>query len=109
MEKKAEDFNEDMILQDMAFNRDLNKRARHARMKREREEGKQEGLSEGKKIGLIDGKRDFVLKLFTKTYPQEETGFLENLTKEQYEKIFELLIEKADLEEIYETANKDMI
>ena len=121
MEKKAEDFNEDMILQDMAFNRDLNKRARHARMKREREEGKQEGLSEGKKlglnegkklglsegkeIGLIDGKRDFVLKLFTKTYPQEETGFLENLTKEQYEKIFELLIEKAELEEIYETVN----
>ena len=113
MEKKAEDFNEDMILQDMAFNRDLNKRARHARMKREREEGKQEGLSEGKKlgisegkeIGLTDGLRFSVLKLFTKTYPQEETGFLENLTKEQYEKIFELLIEKADLEEIYETVN----
>ena len=78
-------------------------------MKREREEGKQEGLSEGKEIGLTDGLRFSVLKLFTKTYPQEETGFLENLTKEQYEKIFELLIEKADLEEIYETANKDMI
>ena len=125
MEKKAEDFNEDMILQDMAFNRDLNKRARHARMKREREEGKQEGLSEGKKlglnegkklglsegkeIGLIDGKRDFVLKLFTKMYPQEETGFLENLTKEQYEKIFELLLEKGDLEKIYQVANQDII
>ena len=112
MEKKAEDFNEDMILQDMAFNRDLNKRARHARMKREREEGKQEGLqeglSEGKEIGLIDGKRDFVLKLFTKTYPQEETGFLENLTKEQYEKIFELLIEKADLEKVYQVVKDDI-
>ncbi|MFR7592128.1 MAG: hypothetical protein ACLUVC_11825, partial [Longibaculum sp.] len=86
-------------------NRDLNKRARHARMKREREEGKQEGLQEG----LTDGLRFSVLKLFTKTYPQEKTGFLENLTKEQYEKIFELLIEKADLEEIYQVANKDMI
>ena len=77
-------------------------------MKREREEGKQEGLSEGKKIGLIDGKRDFVLKLFTKTYPQEETGFLENLTKEQYEKIFELLIEKADLEKVYQVVKDDI-
>ena len=118
MEKKAEDFNEDMILQDMAFNRDLNKRARQARMKRERDEGKEEGLAEGKKLGLTEGKklgltegtkfgkRDFVLKLFTKTYPQAETGFLENLSVEQYEKIFDLLIEKASLEKIYQIAKK---
>ena len=113
MEKKADDFNEDMILQDMAFNRDLNKRARQARMKRERDEGKeeglQEGLAEGKKLGLTEGtkfgKRDFVLKLFIKTYPQAETGFLENLSVEQYEKIFDLLIEKASLEKIYEAAD----
>ena len=114
MEKKADDFNEDMILQDMAFNRDLNKRARQARMKRERDEGKeeglQEGLAEGKKLGLTEGtkfgKRDFVLKLFIKTYPQVETGFLENLSVEQYEKIFDLLIEKASLEKIYQIAKK---
>ena len=109
MEKKADDFNEDMILQDMAFNRDLNKRARQARMKRERDEGKeeglQEGLVEGKKLGLNDGLRYSVLKLFIKTYPQAETGFLENLSVEQYEKIFDLLIEKASLEKIYETAD----
>ncbi|WP_270525441.1 hypothetical protein [Longibaculum muris] len=78
MEKKAEDFNEDMILQDMAFNRDLNKRARQARMKRERDEGKEEGLQEG----LSKGLRYSVLKLFIKTYPQAETGFLENLSVE---------------------------
>ncbi|WP_418555850.1 hypothetical protein [Longibaculum muris] len=101
MEKKADDFNEDIILQDMAFNRDLNKRARQARMKRERDEGKEEGLAEGAKFG----KRDFVLKLFIKTYPQAETGFLENLSVEQYEKIFDLLIEKASLEKIYEAAD----
>ena len=117
MEKKADDFNEDMILQDMAFNRDLNKRARQARMKRERDEGKEEGLAEGKKLGLTEGKklgltegtkfgkRDFVLKLFIKTYPQAETGFLKNLSVEQYEKIFDLLIEKASLEKIYEAAD----
>ena len=117
MEKKADDFNEDMILQDMAFNRDLNKRARQARMKRERDEGKEEGLqeglaegkklglSEGKKLGLNDGLRYSVLKLFIKTYPQAETGFLENLSVEQYEKIFDLLIEKASLEKIYEAAD----
>ncbi len=101
MEKKAEDFNEDMILQDMAFNRDLNKRARQARMKRERDEGKEEGLQEG----LSKGLRYSVLKLFIKTYPQAETGFLENLSVEQYEKIFDLLIEKASLEKIYEAAD----
>ncbi|WP_207905267.1 hypothetical protein, partial [Longibaculum muris] len=109
MEKKADDFNEDMILQDMAFNRDLNKRARQARMKRERDEGKeeglQEGLAEGKKLGLNDGLRYSVLKLFIKTYPQAETGFLKNLSVEQYEKIFDLLIEKASLEKIYEAAD----
>ena len=97
MEKKADDFNEDMILQDMAFNRDLNKRARQARMKRERDEGKEEGLT--------DGLRYSVLKLFIKTYPQAETGFLENLSVAQYEKIFDLLIEKASLEKIYEAAD----
>ena len=105
MEKKADDFNEDMILQDMAFNRDLNKRARQARMKRERDEGKEEGLQEGLAEGKKFGKRDFVLKLFIKTYPQAETGFLENLSVEQYEKIFDLLIEKASLEKIYEAAD----
>ena len=101
MEKKADDFNEDMILQDMAFNRDLNKRARQARMKRERDEGKEEGLQEG----LSKGLRYSVLKLFIKTYPQAETGFLKNLSVEQYEKIFDLLIEKASLEKIYEAAD----
>ena len=100
--KKADDFNEDMILQDMAFNRDLNKRARQARMKRERDEGKEEGLQEG----LSKGLRYSVLKLFIKTYPQAETGFLENLSVEQYEKIFDLLIEKASLEKIYQIAKK---
>ena len=102
MEKKADDFNEDMILQDMAFNRDLNKRARQARMKRERDEGKEEGLQEG----LSKGLRYSVSKLFIKTYPQAETGFLENLSVEQYEKIFDLLIEKASLEKIYQIAKK---
>ncbi|MCR1888046.1 hypothetical protein, partial [Longibaculum muris] len=91
-----------MILQDMAFNRDLNKRARQARMKRERDEGKEEGLQEG----LSKGLRYSVLKLFIKTYPQAETGFLENLSVEQYEKIFDLLIEKASLEKIYQIAKK---
>ncbi|TCV92295.1 hypothetical protein EDD60_12740, partial [Longibaculum muris] len=33
------------------------------------------------------------------------TGFLENLSVEQYEKIFDLLIEKASLEKIYEAAD----
>ncbi|WP_418555051.1 PD-(D/E)XK nuclease family transposase [Longibaculum muris] len=105
MEKKVDKFNEDMILQDMAFNRDLNRQARHARMKQEREEGKEEGLTEGKKLGVSEGKKEFVLKLFTKSYPRVETKFLNQLSVEQYEKIFDLLIEKASLEKIYEAAD----
>ena len=69
-----EKFNEDMILQDMAFHRDLNKWASHARIQRVREEslreGKQEGLREGKQEGLREGKQEglkySVLKLFQK-------------------------------------------
>ena len=38
-----EKFNEDMILQDMVFHRDLNKWASYARIQRVREEGLRQG------------------------------------------------------------------
>ena len=109
MEKKVEKFNEDMILQDMAFHRDLNKWASHARIQRVREEslreGKQEGLREGKQEGLREGKQEglkySVLKLFQKRFSEVATAFLDDLTVEQYEKILDLLLEGATLEDIY--------
>ena len=125
-----EKFNEDMILQDMAFHRDLNKWARHARIQRVREEslregkqeglregkqeglreGKQEGLREGKQEGLREGKQEglkySVLKLFQKRFSEVETAFLDDLLVEQYEKILDLLLEGATLEDIYRFVNK---
>ena len=114
MEKKVEKFNEDMILQDMAFHRDLNKWASHARIQRVREEslreGKQEGLREGKQEGLREGKQEglkySVLKLFQKRFSEVETAFLDDLLVEQYEKILDLLLEGATLEDIYRFVNK---
>lgn len=114
MEKKVEKFNEDMILQDMAFHRDLNKWASHARIQRVREEslreGKQEGLREGKQEGLREGKQEglkySVLKLFQKRFSEVETAFLDDLSAEQYEKILDFLLEGATLEDIYRFVNK---
>ena len=111
-----EKFNEDMILQDMAFHRDLNKWARHARIQRVREEslreGKQEGLREGKQEGLREGKQEglkySVLKLFQKRFSEVETAFLDDLSAEQYEKILDLLLEGATLEDIYRFVNKEV-
>ena len=89
-----EKFNEDMILQDMAFHRDLNRWASHARIQRVRDEGKQEGLKYS------------VLKLFQKRFSDTKTSFLDNLSIEQYEKIFDLLLEGANLEDIYDVIDK---
>ena len=82
-----------MILQDMAFHRDLNKWASHARIQRVREEGLREGKQEGLKYS--------VLKLFQKRFSEVETAFLDGLSTEQYEKILDLLLERAALEDIY--------
>ena len=54
-----------------------------------RDEGKQEGLKYS------------VLKLFQKRFSDTKTSFLDNLSIEQYEKIFDLLLEGANLEDIY--------
>ena len=89
-----EKFNEDMILQDMAFYRDLNRWASHARIQRVRDEGKQEGLKYS------------VLKLFQKRFSDTKTSFLDDLSIEQYEKIFDLLLEGANLEDIYDVIDK---
>ena len=89
-----EKFNEDMILQDMVFHRDLNIWASHARIQRVRDEGKQEGLKYS------------VLKLFQKRFSDTKTSFLDDLSIEQYEKIFDLLLEGANLEDIYDVIDK---
>ena len=101
-----EKFNEDMILQDMAFHRDLNKWVRHARIQRVREEGLRQGRQEGLREGKQEGLKYSVLKLFQKRFSEVETAFLDDLLVEQYEKILDLLLEGATLEDIYRFVNK---
>ena len=101
-----EKFNEDMILQDMVFHRDLNRWASHARIQRVRDEGKQEGLKKGKRAGKQEGLKYSVLKLFQKRFSDAKTSFLDDLSIEQYEKIFDLLLEGANLEDIYDVIDK---
>ena len=95
-----EKFKEDMILQDMAFHRDLNKWARYARIQRVREEGLRQGRQEGLKYS--------VLKLFQKRFSEVETAFLDGLSTEQYEKILDLLLEGAALEDIYRAIGREV-
>ena len=103
-----EKFNEDMILQDMAFHRDLNKWARHARIQRVREEGLRQGRQEGLREGKQEGLKYSVLKLFQKRFSEVETAFLDGLSTEQYEKILDLLLEGAALEDIYRAIGREV-
>ena len=103
-----EKFNEDMILQDMAFHRDLNKWARHARIQRVREEGLRQGRQEGLRQGRQEGLKYSVLKLFQKRFSEVETAFLDGLSTEQYEKILDLLLEGAALEDIYRAIGREV-
>ena len=101
-----EKFNEDMILQDMVFHRDLNKWASYARIQRVREEGLREGKQEGLRKGKQEGLKYSVLKIFQKRFSEVETAFLDDLSVEQYEEILDLLLEGAILEDIYDVIDK---
>ena len=96
MEKKVSTFNEDTLLQEMALNSDLNRRARLAEEKRKLDEG----LAIGKQEGKVEQAKETACKYFTKKFPNEDTAFLDNLTLEQYEKITDLVIEDVSLDEI---------
>jgi len=48
------------------------------------------------------------LKLFQKRFSEVETAFLDDLSAEQYEKILDLLLEGATLEDIYRFVNKEV-
>ena len=52
------------------------------------EEAREEGIEEGK----LKIEKEFVLKMFKTIYPNEDTEFLNNLSFNQYTKIFNLLL-----------------
>lgn len=70
------------------------------------EEGKIIGKQEGIEEGMLKAKRDYILMLFRKEFPYEDTRFLENLSIEQYDAIMKLLSENESLEQIHEVLKK---
>ena len=114
MKEKIERFNQDEQLRDMAYKRSLNRWANERDKQDMYEKGKEEGIAEGVKQGLEmgieqgvmqgigQGKYNLIKQLFNKYYPKEDDSILENLNNEQYDKIFEMILDNRSINEIKE-------
>ena len=110
MKEKIERFNQDEQLRDMAYKRSLNRWANERDKQDMYEKGKEEGIEEGIKqgleqgleMGIEQGKYNLIKQLFNKYYPKEDDSILENLNNEQYDKIFEMILDKRSINEIKE-------
>ena len=100
MKEKIERFNQDEQLRDMAYKRSLNRWANERDKQDMYEKGKEEGIEEGIKQGIEQGKYNLIKQLFNKYYPKEDDSILENLNNEQYDKIFEMILDNRSINEI---------
>ena len=100
MKEKIERFNQDEQLRDMAYKRSLNCWANERDKQDMYEKGKEEGIEEGIKQGIEQGKYNLIKQLFNKYYPKEDDSILENLNNEQYDKIFEMILDNRSINEI---------
>ena len=92
MKEKIERFNQDEQLRDMAYKRSLNRWAN--------ERDKQDMYEKGKEEGIKQEKYNLIKQLFNKYYPKEDDSILENLNSEQYDKIFEMILDNRGINEI---------
>ena len=96
MKEKIERFNQDEQLRDMAYKRSLNRWA-NERVKQDMyEKGKEEEI----KQGIIEKSKEKTKQLFNKYYPKEDDSILESLNNEQYDKIFEMILDNGGINEI---------
>ena len=102
MKEKIERFNQDEQLRDMAYKRSLNRWANERDKQDMYEKGKEEGIKQGIKQGIEQGKYNLIKQLFNKYYPEEDDNILENLNNEQYDKIFEMILDNPSINEIKE-------
>ena len=100
MKEKIDRFNQDEQLRDMAYKRSLNRWANERDKQDMYERGKEEGIEEGIKQGIIEKSKEKTKQLFNKYYPKEDDGILENLNNEQYDKIFEMILDNRGINEI---------
>ena len=98
MKEKIERFNQDEQLRDMAYKRSLNRWANERDKQDMYEKGKEEGIEEG----IKQEKYNLIKQLFNKYYPKEDDSILENLNNEQYDKIFEMILDNRSINEIKE-------
>ena len=110
MKEKIERFNQDEQLRDMAYKRSLNRWANERDKQDMYEKGKEEGIAEGVKqgleMGIEQGKYNLIKQLFNKYYPKEDDSILENLNSEQYDKIFEMILNNYSIEKIKNIIDK---
>ena len=112
MKEKIERFNQDEQLRDMAYKRSLNRWANERDKQDMYEKGKEEGIKQGIEQGLemgieqgvmqgiIEKSKEKTKQLFNKYYPKEDGSILENLNSEQYDKIFEMILDNRSINEI---------
>ena len=104
MKEKIERFNQDEQLRDMAYKRSLNRwaneRDKQDMYEKGKEEGIKQGIEQGVKQGIIEKSKEKTKQLFNKYYPEEDDSILENLNNEQYDKIFEMILDNQSIEEI---------
>ena len=100
MKEKIDRFNQDEQLRDMAYKRSLNRWANERDKQDMYEKGKEEGIEEGIKQGIIEKSKEKTKQLFNKYYPKEDDSILENLNNEQYDKIFEMILDNRGINEI---------
>ena len=106
MKEKIERFNQDEQLRDMAYKRSLNRwaneRDKQDMYEKGIAEGVKQGLEQGMKQGIIEKSKEKTKQLFNKYYPKEDDSILENLNNEQYDKIFEMILDNRSINEIKE-------
>ena len=96
MKEKIDRFNQDEQLRDMAYKRSLNRWANERDKQDMYEKGKEEGI----KQGIEQGKYNLIKQLFNKYYPEEDDNILENLNNQEYDKIFEMILDNRSINEI---------
>src|SRR5699024_7534427 len=106
MKEKIERFNQDEQLRDMAYKRSLNRwaneRDKQDMYEKGIAEGVKQGLEQGMKQGIIEKSKEKTKQLFNKYYTKEDDSILENLNNEQYDKIFEMILDNRSINEIKE-------
>ena len=97
MKEKEDSFNQNEVLQDMAYKRELN---RKMRLTHERDM-----YEKGLQAGVLKTKYESIVTLFQSIYPNVDIAFLDGLTLEIYNQIFHMLIQHESLEKIIKLVN----